>query len=153
MKVQGTGEMSPRQEGYPSKPRRPHRGSSTLHTCSFPTPSAQGAWGLPVRLPVSCVLAQDLRRPTPQDLVSLIPTFFGALPGSGTALSPRERKHAGRGSGLATTKRAFPCSGPLSIYRPQSQSFLWEDPASPQQPCGGSPDLQRSYKQPGCQHC
>ena len=99
--------------------------------------------GLPVKLPLSYVPAQDLRRPTPQDPASLMPTHFRDLPGSGTALCTREKKHAGRGPGLGTSKDVFPSGGPLSGYLPHS--FIRE-PAL-QQPSRGLPDLQHGYKQ------
>lgn len=123
--------MSPRQEASPANPADLTQEALLFTLAPLPCLQPKEPWGLPVKLPLSFVLAQDLRRPTPQDLAIRIPTFFGALPGSGTALSLRERKHAGRGSGLATSKHAFPCSGPLSVYRPQSHSLLWEAPASP----------------------
>lgn len=128
------------QQAQQTSPRKP----CPLRTCCrLTTSSARGApGGLPVKLLLSYVPAQDPRRPSPQDPASLMPTHFRDLPGSGTALCTREKKHAGRGPGLGTSKDVFPSGGPLSGYLPHS--FIRE-PAL-QQPSRGLPDLQHGYK-------
>ena len=92
MKVQGTGETSPRQEGCPSKPSGPHRGSCTLHTRSSPTPSAQGALGAASE--VALVLCPS---PGPQKARSPVPSqphthFLRGPPGVRNSSEPQGKE-------------------------------------------------------------